>query len=256
MLPPYLRELTSMATKAGSPFDPLFRLLATHCPLSAADRDAILNLPHRIRTRDALAYLVREGDQPEICGVLVSGFAFRHKITGNGDRQILSINIPGEPLDLQHLFLEQADHNIQMLTRGEVAEIPLSALERLVLEKPHLARALQVYTLVEGSIFREWTVNVGRREAKAKLAHLICELAVRLQAQGLLEASSYELPMSQEQLADATGLTPVHVNRTLKMLEAEGLIERTRRLIRIPQWEHLRDAADFNRRYLHIREAA
>ncbi|MGX7951692.1 Crp/Fnr family transcriptional regulator [Tsuneonella sp. HG249] len=209
-----------------------------------------------MKVRDPQSYLVREGDRPEVCDMLVSGFAFRHKVTGTGDRQILAINIPGEPLDLQHLFLAEADHNIQMLTRGEVAEVPMSALEDLVLTAPGVARALQVFTLVEASIFREWTVNVGRRHARERLAHLLCELAVRLRAQGMLHDGSYHLPMTQEQLADATGLTPVHVNRTLKGLEAEGLIERTRRSIHIPDWEHLREAGDFSERYLHLQRAA
>jgi CRP-like cAMP-binding protein len=245
-----------MTMQATSPFGPLIRLLSTYHPIGDAERAALLALPYNLRTREPQSYLVREGDRPTVCGVLVTGYAFRHKITGNGDRQILAINIPGEPLDLQHLMMTEADHNVQMLTRGQVADVPIAAMEQLIVGHPELARALQVFLLVEASVFREWTVNVGRREAKARVAHLLCELAVRLDAQGLLQDGAYELPMTQEQLADATGLTPVHVNRTLKALETQGLIERSRRVIRIPQWERLRDAGDFNERYLHMGHAA
>jgi CRP-like cAMP-binding protein len=109
-----------------------------------------------------------------------------------------------------------------------------------------------VKILVEASIFREWVLNVGRRDSIAKLAHLLCELGVRLDAEGLAEDYGYELPMTQEQLADALGLTPVHVNRTLKALEAEGLIVRSKRSISFPDWKRLRHVGDFNQRYLHL----
>jgi len=108
-----------------------------------------------------------------------------------------------------------------------------------------------VSTLVEASIFREWTVNVGRRDARSRISHLLCEFAYRLDLQGLSPAGTYELPITQEQLADATGLTPVHVNRVLQRLQAEELIDRDRRIIRFPDYRRLQDVADFNTRYLH-----
>ena len=107
-------------------------------------------------------------------------------------------------------------------------------------------------TLVDGSIFREWTLNIGRRDARTRVAHLLCEFAVRMEAAGLGEHSHYELPMTQEQLADATGLTSVHVNRTLKGLGADGLIERTQRAITIDSWQNLARAGDFDPGYLHL----
>ena len=101
-------------------------------------------------------------------------------------------------------------------------------------------------------MFREWILNVGRRSALARVAHVLCELAVRLEAQGLADHYGYELPMTQEQLADVIGMTPVHVNRTLKALEADGLIKRNKRRISFPTWQALRDVGDFNQRYLHL----
>jgi CRP-like cAMP-binding protein len=233
------------------PLQLLLRRLETHHELARADRAAVLGLPHKLRRLEAQSYSVREGDRPERCAVLVSGYAFRHKITGDGHRQIVSINIPGEALDFQNLFMTESDHNVQMLTRGEVAEIPMHAIEEVVLAQPQLARAILMMSLVEASIFREWTLNIGRRDSRSRIAHLLCEFAYRLSLQGLEPNGDYELPMTQEQLADATGLTPVHVNRVLKSLQADGLIERDRRTLRFPDWKRLRDVGDFNARYLH-----
>jgi CRP-like cAMP-binding protein len=115
-----------------------------------------------------------------------------------------------------------------------------------------VGHAILVKILVEASIFREWVLNVGRRDAKTRVSHLLCELAVRLDAEGLADHYSYELPMTQEQLADAVGLTPVHVNRTLKALEAEGLIVRSKKSVSFPDLMRLRSAGDFNQRYLHL----
>jgi CRP-like cAMP-binding protein len=232
----------------------LARKLDSHHRLTDDDRQAIFNLPHNVRNLEAHAYTMREGDRPERCAVLLSGFAFRHKLTGQGARQILSINIPGEVLDFQNLFLHVSDHNVQMLTRGTIAEIPTSAIEQAVLSHSEVGRAILIATLVDASIFREWAVNVGRRDARSRIAHLLCEFAYRLSIQQLNTNGIYELPMTQEQLADATGLTPVHVNRVLQGLQREGLIERDRRMVRFPNWERMRDVADFNPRYLHTVE--
>jgi CRP-like cAMP-binding protein len=138
-----------------------------------------------------------------------------------------------------------------MLTRGEMAVIPREALQALVRSRPNIAHAVLVKMLVEGSIFREWIFNVGRRNSRARVAHLLCEFAVRLQTESLAVDYGYELPMTQEQLADAVGLTPFHVNRTLKSLEAAGLIIRNKRNITLPHRERLRTVGDFNQRYLH-----
>lgn len=234
--------------------DLLLRSLEQRTPLSEPDRNAILGLPFNIRSMDPSAYLVREGDPPDRCGVLLSGFAYRQKVTGEGQRQIMALLIPGEAVDLQNLFFDVADHSVQMLTRGEVAFIARKDIIALVRARPAVSQAVLMQTLVEASISREWVLNVGRRDAKTRMAHLLCEFAVRMQAQGLADGEGYELPITQEQLADALGMTPVHVNRTLKALEQAGLILRNKRTIGFPSWERMQDVADFNRRYLHIRQ--
>ena len=232
----------------------LIRLLAANAPLDATDRAAIRALPITIREVEALTYLVREGEPPPSCAVLMSGFAFRQKLTGNGGRSIVSLHIPGDMLDLQHLFLDIADHNVQSLTRATLAMIPRAALQALIRERPAINQAMLFNLLIEASIFREWIVNIGRRDGRTRLAHLLCELAARLEARGLTDTMGYELPMTQEQLGDALGLTPVHVNRMMKVLEDQGYITRSKRDISFPQWKMLRDVADFNARYLHLNQ--
>jgi CRP-like cAMP-binding protein len=201
---------------------------------------------------DAGAYLVHEGDRPTQCTVLVSGYAYRQKVTGTGSRQILAVCIPGDAVDLQNMFLDVSDHSVQLLTQATVADVPREAMQELVLTRPAIGTAIIELTLVDASILREWVVNVGRRDARARIAHILCEFAVRLESRGLTTDDGFELPMTQEQLADATGLTSVHVNRVLKSLESEGLITRKRRQIHFDDWRALQDAGDFSRRYLHI----
>lgn len=237
---------------ADHPLGLLLKGLERHASLCEEDRQAVLALPYTLRTLEPATYTVREGDPPLQCGVLVSGFAYRQKLTGEGLRQIIAIHIPGEALDFQNLFLDVSDHSVQMLTRGEVAFVNRRDFQALARSRTSIGHAILVTILVEASIFREWVLNVGRRDSRSRLAHVLCEFAVRLQAQGLASEYGYELPMTQEQLADALGLTPVHVNRVLKGLQSEGLITRDRRSISFPDWERMRAVGDFNQRYLHL----
>lgn len=232
-------------------FQKMIHRLERRSPLSPADREALLGLPHTVRKLSASAHIVRDGDRPDFCSLLLFGFAYRYKITGEGGRQIISIHCAAEFLDLQNSLLGAADHSVQMLTEGELAFIPPAAVEELALNRPAIARALWIDTLIDASIFREWVVNVGRRDSRARVAHLLCEFSLRLEAAGLAKNHQYELPMTQEQLADAVGLTSVHVNRVLKQLGEEGLISRDRRSVMILDWKRMREAGDFNERYLH-----
>jgi CRP-like cAMP-binding protein len=224
--------------------------------LDDSDRSALLALPYKTKILEPGKYLVREGSPTEESALIVSGFAFRHKLTAGGDRQIVSVQIPGDFVDLEGTLLNVADHNVQTLTRCEIATIPTRAIIALIDAHPRVGRAMWVDTLIDGSVFREWVMNVGRRDARERISHLLCEFAKRLELAGLGGTSGYQLPMTQEQLADATGLTPVHVNRSLKVLEGDGLIVRDRRFVGIPDWERLRDVAGFSELYLHLDQAA
>lgn len=231
---------------------PMLRKLQLWNPLSPCDEAAVLALPFTVRSLTPGQYIVWDGDKPQYSCLLLSGFAYRHKIAGNGGRQIMSIHMKGDIVDLQNSLLGVADHNVQMLTAGEIAVIPIEAVRALAFDHPGIGMAMWYETLVEGSIFREWIINVGRRDARTRIAHLLCEFALRLEVAELGEPSHYILPMTQEQLADAVALTPVHVNRTLKQLEADGLISRTQRLISIGDWTKLAKEGDFQPRYLHL----
>ena len=238
-----------------STLQPLVEKLAYRVRLSEEDRAAILALPFTVRTMERSQFIVRERDRARNSCLMLSGYSIRSKTTAAGSRQIVAIHVKGEMVDLQNSMLEVADHSVQMLTSGKVALIPREHVRRLTFDRPEVAHAMWIDTLVDGSIFREWITNVGRRDARTRIAHLLCEFAVRLRLAGLGEDSGYELPMTQEQLADATGLTSVHVNRTIKALEKDGLIERTTpRAIMIGDWRKLADVGDFDTNYLHLRE--
>jgi CRP-like cAMP-binding protein len=235
---------------------PLARKLELWHPLSDEERAALLRLPHVSRNLKAHQYIVWDGDRPQNACLLLSGFAYRHKIAGNGKRQILSLHMQGDLVDLQNSLLGVADHNVQMMTDGSVALIPVQAVIDLAFKMPGIGMAMWYETLVEGSIFREWILNVGRRDAFTAIGHLLCEFAMRAEAAEIGEAGRYELPLNQEQMADAVGLTSVHVNRTLMRLEKEGHIRRSRRTIEIDDWQTLAKVADFQPRYLHISNGA
>src|SRR3954452_22242 len=238
----------------SSTLQPLVDKLAYRAALSPDDRVAILALPFTVRTMERAQFLVREREPATHSCVMLSGYCVRSKTTATGYRQIVAIHMKGEAVDLQNALLTIADHSVQMLTSGKVAMIPREAVIQLTLDRPTIAHAMWIDTLVDGSIFREWITNVGRRDARTRVAHLLCEFAVRLRVAGLGENTHYELPMTQEQLADATGLTPVHVNRTLMALEKDGLIERSKRSVKIENWQNLATVGDFDSNYLHFEE--
>lgn len=238
----------------GSTLEPMVRKLEYHAPFAAEDRAALLALPFIIKTLERHHFVVREREIPAHSCVLLSGLAVRSKLVATGHRQILAIHIKGELLDLQNSVLRVADHSIEMITGGRIAMIPRHEMARIAFERPPVGHAMWRETLVEGAIAREWLVNVGRRDARTRIAHLLCEFSLRLKVAGIGEQSGYELPMTQEQIGDATGLTAVHVNRTMKGLERDGLIDRMHpRAIHIGDWRRLAETGDFDSGYLHLR---
>jgi CRP-like cAMP-binding protein len=232
------------------PLAPLLRRLRLHSQLASKDERSILSLPFTRASREQYSYIIREGDCAKNCAVLFSGFAERHRLSANGGRQILAIYIAGDPLNLDQLFLPTADDALQTLKASELAFIKHEHLLDLMGQRPSIARALMTTALVDASIFREWTINVGRRDARTRIAHLLCELAFRMEAQGL-RTQDMLLPLTQYHIADATGLTPVHVNRTLKAMKSDGLLSAKGGFFGFPDWRRLREIADFSPQYLH-----
>ncbi len=241
-----------MPESSLSALSPLVQKLQLWIKLGEADRLAILALQHTIRVCKTDDFIVREGDTPAHSCLLMSGFAYRHKLAGNGGRQIFSIHMKGDIVDLHNSILGRADHNVQVLTTVKMAMIPVQAIRQIAVERPLVGQALWYETLVDASIFREWTLNIGRRDARARTAHLLCEFGMRLEVARLGSRTQFELVMTQEQLADALALTSIHVNRTLRGLAAEGLIERNKRAIRILDFNDLARVGDFDEAYLHL----
>ena len=230
---------------------PMVHKLKSRSQLGFAETQALLDLPYRVSISRPGGYIVREGDKSDSCALILSGFGYRSKIAGSGSRQILSIHLRGDLVDLQNSLLGEADHSVQALTRVEVAHIPQQAILDAAEAYPATARALWRDTLVDGSIFREWILNVGQRDARQRISHLLCELTLRQEEAGLSEGPRYEWPMTQEQIGDATGLTSVHVNRTLQSMRKDGLIDTGSRSVTITNWPALQQAGDFRRAYLH-----
>ena len=185
----------------------------------------------------------REGQPPSRCAFLVEGYAYRQKLTIDGHRTICSLEVPGDFVDLQNIYLRESDHDVLALTDVISVDIPVAEMRVLAETAPAVGRAMWVDGLIEGAIFREWLLNIGRRNARSRVAHILCEFSTRLQAAGLAPELTADLPMTQEQLGDALGLTSVHVNRILRTMEAEGLVTRGKRQITITDWQGIRRVA-------------
>jgi CRP-like cAMP-binding protein len=233
------------------PLTPLVKRWSKHSKLSEDDVGALLALPFTRKTFGRDAYIVREGQQATECCLIAQGMAFRQKLLRDGSRQIISFHIRGEFVDLQNSLLEVADHSVQSLDRCEALLIPRSPLLDLADKHPAIRRAMWIDTLIDSSIFREWVINVGRRDSRTRISHLLCELAFRLDGSGDGRDGRFDFPITQEQLADATGLTSVHTNRTLQSLRKDGLIQLNAKSLTVLDWARLREVGDFDELYLH-----
>ena len=232
----------------------LVRKLQASNRLNDDDIAAIERLPITVKHVAAHESIIREGEKTEQCCLLLDGFACRSKTTDEGKRQILSIHIAGDMPDLQSLHLEIMDHDITTLSKCAVGFASHQSIRDLTHERPRVADALWRETLVDASVFREWIVNVGRRSASKRMAHLIAELRARLSVLGLSTADTFELPMTQIDLADALGLTPVHVNRVVQELRRSGLIKLSKHVVSLADAERLMQLGDFDNTYLHQEE--
>ncbi|HEX8571847.1 MAG TPA: Crp/Fnr family transcriptional regulator [Allosphingosinicella sp.] len=232
---------------------PLLAKLETASPLPDDDRAALIALcrdPHDLGAR---RNVIREGERPDHVHLMVEGWAARYKLLPDGSRQITAFLIPGDFCDLHVTILGQMDHSIATLTRSRVAYIPRATMDE-VTDRPRLARAFWWATLVDEAVLRAWIVNIGRRDAFEAIGHLMCELYVRMKNVGLADGHCFELPLTQEELADALGLTPVHVNRVLQRMRSDELISLKAGLLTIHDYRRLEKASGFNANYLHIAE--
>lgn len=197
--------------------------------------------------------LIREGDTPRSLYLVLSGWGCHYRTLEDGRRQIVDFAVPGDICDLNLFILDRMDHSIGAITRLQVAEIGRDVLHQVVTNHPNITTALWWVELVSKSIHREWIVNVAQRSAGERIAHLFCEMFLRLESVGLCQGFSCDLPLTQQDIADASGLTAVHVNRTLQRLRREGLIVLERQRLTIPDMRALQAVAGFNPNYLHHR---
>jgi CRP-like cAMP-binding protein len=234
---------------------PLIRRLESMVSLSPEEREALIHLPLLIREVPADHDIVREGDRATESCLVLKGMAFRYKLIATGKRQIMSFHIAGEVPDLQSLHLNTMDHGLAALTPCRLAFIAHETLKALFEEHPRLASIFWRETLIDSAIFREWVVNVGRRQAPGRMAHLLCELFTRHKAAGLVTDRTFEFPLTQHELGDAMGLSNVHVNRIMQELRSQGLIATPGRQLVILDWEGLKQLGEFDPTYLHQKPA-
>lgn len=236
----------------GGFHNPLARKLGNFADFSKGDLRLLDDLSSNTTTLKAGTDLIKEGDRPDDVIYLIEGWAARYKILAGGQRQITAFLIPGDLCDIHIFILKKMDHDIGLLSDARVARIPKADMLALMAHSPNITKALWWATLVDEAVLREWLVNMGQRNAFQRIAHLFCELWVRLHQVGLTVEHSFRLPLNQEQLGDTIGLTPVHVNRTLQRMRAEGLITLQSRELVIQDISRLRQIADFQPNYLHL----
>lgn len=231
----------------------LTRKLEAFGPLPDADKSLLDEVIQPAQPVGARVDLIREGDAPSHVNLILEGFACRYKTTPDGSRQIMAYLVPGDFCDLHVFILKAMDHTIATLSRCQVVKIPRAQILELM-ERPAIARAFWWAALVDEATLREWLVNIGVRSAEQRVAHLLCELLLRLETVGLTNGDTYELPITQAELADTTGLTSVHVNRVLQRLRQDGLITLKSRNLMIMDVERLKAFSGFNPNYLHLAE--
>ena len=232
--------------------NPLTMKLEYGARLTDEDRTVLQDLTRRTRRVARHLDISPEGERPENVHLVVEGFAYRYKTLTDGRRQILAFLVPGDFCDLHVAILGEMDHSIGTGSGCTIVDIPRSTIEDLTAHHPRITRALWWATLVDEGTLREWLVNMGQRDADRQMAHLVCELLVRLRMVGLVSENSFEFPITQEDLADTLGITSVHVNRVLQDLRRQGLLEWRSKRLRIPDVERLMAFAEFEPKYLHL----
>lgn len=231
----------------------LIRKLEQFGRLSFDERQVLENVPIDVQKIDTGRDLRRDGQRSSHCLLLLDGMVCRYRTMQDGRRQIMSFHFPGDILDLSSLLLGRLDHDIEALTPLEVAPIPHATVLGWITHEPGLGRLLWQDTLVDAAVFREWVVNLGQRSAYTRTAHLLCEMAARLQAVGLAPDQTCTLPVTAAELADATSLSIVHINRVLQELRSKGLVEARGRTLVLLDRDGLRHAGGFDPGYLHQR---
>src|SRR5581483_45757 len=233
-------------------FDRLLTKLRARDEVSVTEAQALAGALERERDYPAQHVIIHENEPLTFSTLLMEGICCRYKDLGEGQRQITALHIHGDFVDLHSFTLKRLDHNVMALTRCHVGIFPHSRLQTLTEQQPHLTRLLWLSTTIDAALHREWELSLGRRNAIEKIAHLFCELYMRLELVGLAEDLRFGFPLTQAVIGECTGLTTVHVNRTLGQLRGDGLLRLDRRGVTILDWPGLVRIAEFNPNYLYL----
>lgn len=220
--------------------------------LSEAEEQAIRSAVSETRDYPADRTVIRAGEELHESTLLLEGIMCRYKDLRNGQRQIMELHVGGDFVDLHSFSLKRLDHNVMTLTPCRVAIVPHERLKTITEQYPHLTRVYWFSTNLDAAIHREWELSLGRRSALSRMAAFFCELHVRLEIVGLTDGLAYDLPLTQTDLSECLGLTPVHVNRTLKELREQELVEFRDRRVTIRDLDGLRNAGEFDPAYLYL----
>jgi CRP-like cAMP-binding protein len=219
----------------------------------SADEEAVIrSLPSQIIEVPPDRTVIRHGDLVQQSTLLLDGWMARAKDLSTGQRQLVEVHVSGDFVDLHGFTLKRLDHDIISITKCKLALVPHERLQAMTERYPHLTRLYWFATNLDAAIQREWTLSLGRRSALARMAHLFCELNVRLGIAGLAEENSFEFPLTQLELSECLGLTGVHVNRTLQELRRLGMVEVENRRVSILDLKGLKDLAQFDDTYLYL----
>ncbi|HYD14125.1 MAG TPA: Crp/Fnr family transcriptional regulator [Allosphingosinicella sp.] len=220
--------------------------------VSEEEEEAIRSLFSEVKEVAADKTVVRAGERLHFSIMLLDGLLCRYKDLRDGSRQISELHVAGDFADLHGFTLKKLDHSVMTLTPCRIALAPHERIRAVATEHPHLARLFWLTTNIDAAIHREWVLSLGRRTALARVAHLFCELRERLAIVGLADETGFELSLTQTDIAECMGLTPVHVNRTLRELRERGLVEFRSRRVTILDLAGLKRVAEFDPGYLDL----
>jgi CRP-like cAMP-binding protein len=238
------------------PITSFIRRLETSVRFSNEEEQALRRLPIREMEIKAGQDVVREGDQPTRICFVIAGMACTSRVVNTGRRQIFNFHMTGDAPDLLSLHLDVLDHTISTIATSRLGFIHHDAIIELCSHHPRITAALWRHTLIDAAIFRTWMANIGQKTARARISHLLCEMFLRSEAIGLAKDRSIAFPIRQVDIADALGLSIVHVNRIIQELRTEGLIAWANGILDILKWQSLEEEADFAPEYLHITRKA
>ena len=230
----------------------LVKKLGAYIDLSGEEKAILAKAAARPHPVEARCDVIREGDTPADVHLVVSGLACRYKLLSDGRRQIVAYLIPGDFCDMNVFILARMDHSIATISPAQMVRLPRDQVLDL-LGYPGISQAMWLATLVDEAVLREWVTNLGQRSAEHRLAHLFCELYMRMKTVGLTDGHDFELPVTQAELGDTLGLSTVHVNRSLQALRTADLVTFKGRKIMITDIARLMKISNFRDNYLHLR---